>query len=197
MNNNLQSVFEHVYETKRWLGKVGTLTGLGSAIECVKEYLFFLQNYVDKNNIQNIIDLGCGDFNLMQHFNFKNINYLGIDIVNFVIEENNKKYKSDNINFLHENILTYKPKIKYNLVILKDVLQHLSNKNIISLLDNIDYSNNIIIVNDITDNNYDCENGEWRGINLNLPPFNMKTEKIFEFSACDSFKHVVLLKNNL
>jgi hypothetical protein len=190
MKTDLQIAFENVYKTKEWLGKVGTLSGIGSSIECAKEYLLFLQRFVVENDIRSIIDLGCGDFNLMRHFDFTGITYLGVDIVEFVIQDNIIKYKTDNINFVNSNVVTYTPSSKYDLVIIKDVLQHLSNENITLLLKNIDYAPIAVVTNDVTSNNGECVNGGYRGVNLNIPPFNIETKKLYEFQACDSFKQV-------
>lgn len=189
----MKHIFEKIYYRNAWKNKYGTNSGPGSAIECSQDYILFLQDYVKKNNIKSILDLGCGDFNLMRHFNFDNIEYLGLDIVSFIIKSNTEKYSQKNIIFEKMDIFTFKPSVKYDLVILKEVLQHLSNDNIIKLIHNIDYAKNIIITNDISDTNMNCVDGGYRPINLNKYPFNFNCTTIFEYNSCGFIKHVNLL----
>lgn len=188
----MKDIFEQIYSSNSWKDNYGTASGPGSAIECSKEYLLFLQNYVKQNNIVSILDLGCGDFNLMRHFNFDNVQYLGLDIVSTSIEYNRINYSKQNIKFQEMDIFSFKSSDKFDLVILKEVLQHFSNDSIIKLLTNIDYAKNLIIINDITDDNIDCIDGGYRPINLNKYPFNFNYEKIFEYDSCGFIKNVNL-----
>jgi 2-polyprenyl-3-methyl-5-hydroxy-6-metoxy-1,4-benzoquinol methylase len=191
----MKEIFEQIYLENKWKDKNGTASGPGSSIECSKSYLEFLQNFVSFNSIKSILDLGCGDFNLMKHFDFNNIEYLGVDLVSSAINSNIKNYSSLNIRFEENDITSYKSKNVYDLVIIKDVLQHLSNDNIIKFINNIDYSKKIIIVNDFTDVNIDSVNGGYRPINVNIDPFNFNCEKIFEFNSCGFIKYVNLIGN--
>lgn len=187
------NIFEKIYLESEWKEDYGTDSGPGSSLECSIEYVLFLNNFLNQNKIFSILDLGCGDFNLMKHINLENIEYLGIDIVEFVIKNNLKHYKKNNINFEHNDILIYKPQKKYDLIIIKDVLQHLCNINIIKLLNNIDYCNSILITNDITSENEDCVDGDYRGIDLQKNPFNIPVKNLFKFHSCNFIKQISLL----
>lgn len=189
----MKDVFEKIYSSNSWKDSYGTSSGPGSAIECSYEYIIFLQNYVKQNRIISILDLGCGDFNLMRHFNFENVEYLGLDIVTNVIDYNKKYYSKNNVKFNESNIITFSTSNVYDLVILKEVLQHLSNDNIIKLLNNITYAKKILIVNDIAEENVDCINGGYRPINLNKHPFNLKCNTIFEYNSCGFIKNINLI----
>lgn len=192
----MKDIFEQIYSSNSWKDNYGTSSGPGSAIECSKEYLLFLQNYVKQNNIVSILDLGCGDFNLMRHFNFDNVQYLGLDVVSTAIEYNKINYSKQNVKFQEMDIFSFKSSNKFDLVILKEVLQHLSNDSITKLLTNIDYAKKLMIINDITDNNVDCIDGGYRPINLNKSPFNFNCKKIFEYDSCGFIKNVNLIKSD-
>lgn len=191
--NRMKDIFENIYITNQWKSNYGTQSGPGSSIECSYEYLLFLDKFVKENKIKTILDLGCGDFNLMKHFNFDQLDYVGVDIVSHVIESNNKNYIKSNIKFLEYDITQYTSTYIFDLVILKDVLQHLSNDNILKILKNINFSKNIIFVNDYCEENVDSTNGGYRPINLNNYPFNLNCKKLFEYNSCGFIKHVNLL----
>lgn len=191
----MKEIFEYIYNFNVWKNEIGgTATGPGSCIECSNPYIMFLEAFVKKYQIKSMLDLGCGDFNLMKHFNFSNIEYLGIDIVDIIIEENNKKFSNNNIKFISDNILSYKPEKTYDLVIIKDVLQHFSNTNVISCIKNINYCKYILITNDYTPINKNCKDGEYRQLNLYIEPYSMSNiKRQFEFDSCGYYKTVDLI----
>jgi cyclopropane fatty-acyl-phospholipid synthase-like methyltransferase len=50
--------------------------------ELKQNLLDLLEKFVKIFNVKTILDIGCGDFNWMKHFNFKLIDhYVGVDIV--------------------------------------------------------------------------------------------------------------------
>jgi len=190
----MKQIFEKIYLQSEWKNSFGTNSGPGSALECSKSYLDFLQIFVKDNKIQSILDLGCGDFNLMRHFNFKDIKYFGVDIVSFIINHNIKTYSNNNIKFLQSNIIDFKLYEQFDLIIIKDVLQHLSNVNILKILNNIKNTKKIILVNDYLENNTDTIDGGYRPLNLNNDPFNLNCKTIFIFNSCGFIKHVNILE---
>jgi 2-polyprenyl-3-methyl-5-hydroxy-6-metoxy-1,4-benzoquinol methylase len=192
----MKEVFEKIYLQNEWKNYLGTNSGPGSAIECSKLYLDFLQTFVENNKIKSILDLGCGDFNLMRHFDFKDIKYFGIDIVSFIIDDNIKTYSNNNIKFAQSNLIDFKLSEQFDLIILKDVLQHLSNANILKILNNIKNAKRIILVNDYIQHNIDSIDGGYRPLNLNNDPFNFNCETIFVFNSCGFIKHVNFISND-
>ena len=188
----MKDVFNDIYKNNKWQDNCGTASGPGSSIECSHQYLSFLKEFVRNNSTKSILDLGCGDFNLMKHFDFTDIQYLGVDLVTSVIDSNNQNYSNYNIKFEENDIISYKSDKIYDLVIVKDVLQHLSNKNIIKLVNNINFSKHTILVNDFTEKNIDSTDGGYRPINLTESPFFFDYNKIFEFNSCGFQKCVYL-----
>jgi hypothetical protein len=61
---------------------------------------------------------------MLYQTNFDGIDYLGIDCVNKVIENNIKSYQRDNIKFLVLDEMKEVFPYKADLLILKDVIQH-------------------------------------------------------------------------
>ncbi len=184
--NNMKNIFTDIYKNKKWKDNYGTDSGPGSSIECSKPYLDFLQEFCMSNNIKSILDLGCGDFNLMMHFNFNKIEYVGIDIVDYIIVKNQQLYGISNIKFKCESITEYKMDNHYDLIILKDVFQHLSINNIKKILGNINKNKHVIITNDYSDNNNnnDINDGGYSSIDLLKFPYNKMGQFVFEWQSC-------------
>jgi hypothetical protein len=98
-------------------------SGGGSTLEAARDYIDFVQKFIKDHNIKTVIDAGCGDWEFMYHMDLSNIEYIGYDIVKFVIEKNIKKYSTPHISFRHGNIVEIDLPIA-DLLLCKDVLQH-------------------------------------------------------------------------
>ena len=125
---NHKQIFTNIYDKNIW----GNSSGKGSSIEYNKKYIEYLEKIIKEKNINSILDLGCGDWNFSKIINYDNINYLGIDCVDKVIKSNIENYKKNNINFICDDIYNLDNffKNEIDLVIIKDVLQHLSDEEI-------------------------------------------------------------------
>ena len=196
--------FETVYAENLWENEE-SVSGEGSTLKCSAMYLSFLKQFVTNNDIKNILDLGCGDFNLMKHFNYEDIKYVGVDLVNELIEKNNINYGTHNIKFLNHMIHNYEFEEKYDLIICKDVLQHWSIKNVISFLKLIKNYKYCLLINDFKNDKYkapigfkifnaDIIDGWYTTIDLSIEPYNVKGEYIFEWQACNTLKRCFLIK---
>ena len=175
-----KEVFSKIYKEDLWHGG----SGAGSEIENVKEYVNILQKYIDKPEIETVLDLGCGDWQFSKFLNLSSVSYLGVDVVESVIEFNSNSYSASNIEFISRDITTYEiPKV--DLIICKDVLQHLCNKDVIEILIKIIKSSKFsLITNDFTSGgsvNKDINNGNYRCLDLSLSPFNLDVLTVIEF----------------
>ena len=84
-----------------------------------------------------------------------------------------------------------------DLVIIKDVLQHLPNETIIRVLDRISQCRIMLITNDVHDkHNMDCKNGDWRGLNLFADPFKINGCYVFNFDDRKNKKTILALGKN-
>jgi len=155
--NNHKQIFSTIYENKVWSNSdTVPLSGRGSTLKSSIKYITFLQNIINNksNNINSILDLGCGDWTFSQHINLTDKFYLGVDCVKNQIMKNNTNYSvPNNIQFLYMDItnLSQLSILKdFDLVILKDILQHWSNEEIINVLNQLLKNNYkyILMVND-------------------------------------------------
>ena len=116
----MDAKFSNIYEKNIW-GSSGSGSNFSHAN---KFFLKELRTILDDNNIKTIADSGCGDFLVMKHFEFNSDEkYEGLDCVDFLIDSHNENYSTDNIGFICQDISVDVPS-GYDLVILKDVIQH-------------------------------------------------------------------------
>ena len=175
-----KKVFSKIYKEDLWQDG----SGGGSKIENVREYVDVLQKYIDKPEIKTVIDLGCGDWQFSKFLDLSSVLYLGVDVVDSVIDSNIDLYSASNIDFISRDIITYElPQV--DLIICKDVLQHLSNRDVISVLIKIIKSSKFaLITNDFNSestSNIDIENGDYRYLDLTLSPFFLDVVTVLEF----------------
>lgn len=203
-SDDLTVVFDSIYQTGEW-GKdsnnEGT-SGSGSSLDNAKPYFYFLQDFLKEKNITSVVDAGCGDWQFSRFINWDNINYIGYDASKIVIEKNTKAFAKKNIRFIHENFInTDMPKA--DLLIMKEVLQHLSNENVHSALKQLSKYKYVIIVNDVDPITFKAANlnirdGEYRLLDVTTNPFNIKGQKILTYKPKFSheMKQVVLIEQN-
>ena len=172
-------VFSKIYKEDLWQGS----SGGGSKLENVEEYVDVLQKYIDKPEVKTVLDLGCGDWQFSKFLDLSSVSYLGVDVVESVIESNSTSYSASNIKFISRDITTYEVP-KADLIICKDVLQHLCNKDVITILVKIITSSKFsLITNDFkpeNTENKDIDNGDYRCLDLTLSPFYLDVVTILE-----------------
>lgn len=138
MIRNQETVFEEIYAKERW-GK-GKGSGTGSDPEYCRKYLEFLSNFIYENDIKNIVDVGCGDWQLYEEFKWPNdVAYIGCDISKEALDlavsrTNHALIKVGTLDETLELIRNYKP----DLILIKDVMQHWADEEIEYFLDYLD-----------------------------------------------------------
>ncbi len=102
----------------------------GPYIEAVKKFILGLTNKPD------VMDLGCGDFNIGSKIRGVCNNYIACDIVDSLIEQNRVAFKDLHVDFRVFDLTEEKCE-SVDIVFLRQVLQHLSNDDIQKGLKNI------------------------------------------------------------
>src|SRR6266545_4139062 len=128
---NVPGVFQTIYDRNVWGGG----SGLGSNPQVARAYMMFLQAFIFNNPVASVVDIGCGDWQFSQFINWGERRYLGIDVVANVIDANQKRFARANISFTCADPLddSFQPPAG-DLLLMKDVLQHLSNANVQKML---------------------------------------------------------------
>lgn len=141
-----QSIFTRIYEEGLW-GRANDTqqvyySGQGSHdpalvepyVRAVSLYLHFHTLIIGKK--PNIVDLGCGDFNVGARLRPLCHHYIACDVAAPVIQWNRKKYQNLGVDFRQLDILA-DPLPEGDIVFLRQVLQHLSNAQIAIALQKI------------------------------------------------------------
>ena len=132
----MEKAFTEIYDKKRWGGGSGS----GSKVSPDNlKYIGILEDIIKTNDIKTVCDIGCGDWEFSKYINYNKmgVNYTGIDCVKSVIDSNIQKYKKDGIDFKHKSIdENYIPE-GYDLIVIKDVIQHWEDKDILSFMKKI------------------------------------------------------------
>ena len=180
--------------------KSGTATPEGSLLVNAKPYIDFLQAFLKENNIRSVVEVGCGDWKVSRYISWGDIQYHGYDIVKSVIEQN-KKYGSPAIKFTHADALSTDLPAA-DLLLCKDVLQHLSNEDIVAFLAQTPKYKHCLMTNDITNlqqastDNSPIKTGGYRCLDLNKQPFKAGGIKLFSYASGSNVKQVFYIKNS-
>jgi SAM-dependent methyltransferase len=186
-------VFSKIYAQDLWNGG----SGPGSRPESTVPYRELLQGLLNSGDYANVVDLGCGDWQFSQYINWSNSNYLGVDVVDSVIDSNTELFGSKNISFLKEDLVNFLIP-NCDLLLSKDVLQHLSNSSVATIVEKLSrVEGRVLITNDIvamtTLQNQDIKDGGYRPLDLSLPPFNLKVKHLLEWDSNGFTKRTVEL----
>jgi len=195
--DNNKKRFENIYEKHLWNdGNINIpLSGPGSSLENTKECSKMLNDFIYNNHCKTVIDLGCGDLTWipkMPFFNDSNIKYTGIDIVESLINSHTEKYPGKL--FINADISIYNDFDNVDIIIIRDVIFHLKNKDILSIFYNIKNKfKYILITSCINDVNTDIfDRWHFSQKNIHIEPFNIPRNfemKIYE----EAFKRNVYI----
>lgn len=185
----MEEVFTNIYENNKWgcnknMNYNGS-SGEGSAVNYnIETYVPLLRAFIISNNIKNVADLGCGDFQCGKLiYDDLHVQYTGYDAYKKVVDFNGKEHTDSKYSFRHLDFFNNKEDIEpSDLCILKDVIQHWSLENIYSFLDYLIGCKKfkyILITNCChqTKNDTDIIDGHWRPLSCEYYPLKKYTPK--------------------
>ena len=187
-----KDAFNHIYRSNVW----ETGSGAGSSAEFTGPYHDFLAGFIRDHAIRTVVDAGCGDWQSTQFMDWTGVDYLGVDVSSVVLE-NTRRFAKDNIRFEEMDVRRGLPEA--DLLIMKDVLQHWSNGDIIAFLPNLRRFRFCLLTNDCEvagmPVNSDIAAGERRGIDLSRPPFNIRGTWVGRTPTGDGDKRIFLVQS--
>lgn len=192
------ALFREAYEgAPIWGEEFAGTSGSGSTPANARPYIEFLENFIREHDIHSVVDVGCGDWQFSKLLNWEGIDYLGVDIVASVIKANQEKYGASNIHFFKADGTTVRLP-EADLLLCKDVLQHLPNKNIAFFLKTLSKYKYCLLTNDVdprtlSSKNEDIPAGHYRVLDLTAAPFNLKAEKVFRYRSANEVKQILLI----
>lgn len=166
-------IFEFHYKNNTWKDK-DSISGAGSNLLQTETLRKELPKLIKELGCRSFLDIPCGDFYWMSQTDLGVTSYLGCDIVDELVENNKIKYGSTICDFVKLDIMSDKlPTV--DLICCRDCLVHFSFADIFRALENIKRSGSTYLLTTTFTNRYENRNivtGDWRPINLQIPPFN-------------------------
>ncbi|CAN1537328.1 Methyltransferase type 12 [Caulobacteraceae bacterium] len=128
--------FDEIYRKAYW--KQGrALSGVGSEGVWADDYCAVVADLVRVHGLRTAVDAGCGDFSIGSRIASLFETYTALDISAFVIARNQKIFGGlKNVSFKASNLIE-EPLPQADLVMIRQVLQHLTNAQILAILDNV------------------------------------------------------------
>jgi len=131
------------------------------------------------------VDVGCGDWQFSQFVNWRDVRYDGYDVVDSVVQTNQARFGSSAIVF-HATDATLESLPPADLLLVKDVLQHWSNRTVQAFLPRLANYRYVLITNSVDlwpgAPNSDILDGDYRPLDVRLPPFNIPARLVYAFT---------------
>lgn len=185
-----KDAMNQIYELKLWGGnEFDFYSGLGSHdTKIINPYLESIISFFNAHHSSLVVcDLGCGDFNIGKRLSKYTKKYIALDIVEKLIARNKKMFKADNLEFYCLDIA--KDELpSADCIILRQVLQHLSNAEIQNLIKKLTVYKYIILTEHLPSGSFipnkDIISGQGirlkqnSGVNILEAPFNIKMKEV-------------------
>lgn len=181
-----KAAMAQVYAMKLWGGDTYDFySGEGSHdLKLVAPYIAAVTSFLKSFETPiSICDLGCGDFNIGKKLVNYAARYIAVDIVENLIQHNTEKFKDNNLEFQCLDIAVDDLPTA-DCAIVRQVLQHLSNAEIIQVLRKLKAFKYVILTEHIPEYefipNIDIISGQGirlkkkSGLNVLVSPFNFK-----------------------
>lgn len=168
-------IFSKVMEKGIWSGQ-DSLSGHGSDFESTAFIRTEIPKLLKDLEIRTLLDAPCGDFYWMNLIEYSFSQYIGIDIVQDLIASNQENFSNECREFKTLD-LVQDPLPQMDAILCRDCLVHLPFRDIIATLKNFQASGSSYLISTTYPNlltgNKNIITGDWRPIDLELPPFNL------------------------
>jgi hypothetical protein len=167
-----QAVFDDIFRRSKFGGTL-SVSGAGSDLRQTHVLIEQLPRLMRELGVQSVLDIPCGDFFWMRHVDLAGIDYVGADIVEQLVEQNQRRHQKGRVRFQRLDLV--KDRLpKADLVLCRDCLVHLSFAEARRSMRNICASGARLLLTTTfprRTTNADIRTGEWRTLNLELAPF--------------------------
>jgi SAM-dependent methyltransferase len=176
--------FTAIYRRNHW----GFGSGHGSLVGATRPYRELIEGFNRTRGVRTVVDFGCGDWQFSRLIDWQ-CDYLGVDIVPDVIEQNRARFDARNVRFEVCNDAAALPSA--DLLLVKDVLQHWDTASITDFVRNtLPRFRYALITNCAKPKsrlNREIKTGKFRPLDLRRPPFNVQAECLLTFAGPRAF----------
>jgi hypothetical protein len=174
---NLRQRFERIHDSNLW-GAAESTSGLGSEMDATAALRAELPRLLARLGIASLLDAPCGDANWINAACL-DVRVIGVDIVPSLVERLQARAAAGNISGDYRLAdITRDPLPACDAILCRDCLVHLSFANIERAVANFRRSGAVWLIATTFPDwqvNRDCEDGDWRALNLERAPFNWGT----------------------
>lgn len=171
---DLAARFERIQRTNLW-GAATSVSGLGSEDAATAAVRDALPALLQRFGVRSLLDAPCGDAGWIGRIGI-DVDYTGIDIVPSLIDANNSRVaRGELAGRFRVADITRDVLPPADMILCRDCLVHLSFDNIGRALARFrDSGARYLMVTTFPewDGNRDCEDGDWRALNMERAPFN-------------------------
>ncbi|QOY87061.1 class I SAM-dependent methyltransferase [Paludibaculum fermentans] len=204
----LLETFTTIYREQVWGRAPGQdfYSGTGSEDEFAIPYADALQRFLERHGIHTVTDLGCGDFRVGRRVSALVDQYHGVDCVPELIAHLSATEARPGVSF-HCLDLTTSSLPPAGAALIRQVLQHLSNREIAMVLRQCADYPFIIVTEHLPVGYCPCPNLDQlhgpnprlvagSGVYLDQPPFSLKCSVLLELPCChDSVIRTIVVDN--
>jgi hypothetical protein len=171
---NLAQRFQRIHDTNLW-GASASLSGLGSEMDATATLRAELPALLARLQATSLLDAPCGDAGWISRADL-GVRIVGVDIVPALIEGLKARADVGEIRGeYHLADITRDPLPECDAILCRDALVHLCFANIERALTNFRRSGAKWLIATTFPGwqlNGDCEDGDWRALNFERPPFD-------------------------
>lgn len=184
---DLAARFERIERTNLW-GAASSVSGLGSEDTATAAIRGALPPLLQRLGVRSLLDAPCGDAGWIGRLKL-DLHYFGIDIVPSLIEANNRRVVDGEFagRFLVADI-TRDALPRADLILCRDCLVHLSFQNIARVTARFRESGAEFLLATTFpewEDNRDCEDGDWRALNMTRAPFDWPAPRELIDERCE------------
>lgn len=188
-NTDRKDIFTDYYRKNFW-SNPESFSGSGSTLEYTENIRKEIPRVIGQFGVKTFLDAPCGDYNWFRYVErAPDVSYIGGDIVPDLIERNNKLYANENTRFMQLDVIADDLPAA-DIWLCRDALFHFSTDDIFRTLRNFVKSDiKYLFTTTHTECtvNTDILTGDFRLVNLQLPPFNFPEPALFIDDWIDGF----------
>jgi hypothetical protein len=171
--DSMRSRFRRVYKEGLFSGGESQ-SGQGSGLIQTERIREEIPRMLERLGADSLVDAPCGDFFWMKEVCLPVQRYVGIDVVPELIRANRLQFGSVHRSFLEMNIIEEVVPCA-DIILCRDCFVHLTFEQCFRIIDNFKRSGSTyLLTTTFTDRtvNRDLDDGFWRTLNLEVPPFD-------------------------
>lgn len=164
--------FNAIYQSRLW----GPGSGPGSVGAPALQFANLVRRVLDVVRPGRVVELGCGDWQVSKLVDWSGTEYLGFDVVDSLVSLNRRTYSSPKVRF-QLGVENAKDVPAFDLLVVKDVLQHWSDSDIHRFAALIRDAPAVLVTNTTMSSgpyelNAPIVTGRFRPLDVSRPPFN-------------------------